>query len=367
MHAFRPASRLKRGIDWYLWTSMAISLLVHAAVWLYATSRPPRPYAFMLVGAGEEALDLDIGGMVESVASRASPEIPEQRMAREREGFAKSRPAAVPVPEPWPSDLKPPPPEPVPERPDRAEPAAEPPSRREYGARRQGDEPEMRNLPLPELAVDPEGWEKRAEDGPREMRFAPVLPDFSEAPENNAPILDDKPPGLPALSDAEERRPKRERLESDAGSPARVRRQRRHEPEERPDSVEPGALRAARNETPAERRSDPSAASEASVDSSVGASRRTRGVWQRVEAESPLMPQYPLGSRRRGEQGLAVVGATIDARGRCVAAELEQSSGFAELDAAALDAVRRAVFRPALLDGVPVQARERFAIEFRLR
>jgi protein TonB len=103
------------------------------------------------------------------------------------------------------------------------------------------------------------------------------------------------------------------------------------------------------------------------MDSVLGSDRRSRGVWQRAEAEGALIPPYPAGSRRRGEEGLVIVVADIDAGGRCLAADIEKSSGFAELDAAALDTIRLAPFQPARLDGAPRPARERFVFEFQLR
>ncbi|MCS6944015.1 MAG: TonB family protein [Sutterellaceae bacterium] len=57
-------------------------------------------------------------------------------------------------------------------------------------------------------------------------------------------------------------------------------------------------------------------------------------------------PQYPAVSRRLGEQGLVVLRVLIDEEGRPVAVDVHQSSGFARLDQAAAEAVRRARFRP---------------------
>ncbi|MCX8004868.1 MAG: TonB family protein [Burkholderiaceae bacterium] len=57
-------------------------------------------------------------------------------------------------------------------------------------------------------------------------------------------------------------------------------------------------------------------------------------------------PQYPAVSRRLGEQGLVVLRVLIDEEGRPVAVDVHQSSGFARLDQAAAEAIRRARFRP---------------------
>jgi protein TonB len=58
-------------------------------------------------------------------------------------------------------------------------------------------------------------------------------------------------------------------------------------------------------------------------------------------------PNYPLQSRRRGEQGQVVLRVQVDAHGLPVQVEIQQGSGHARLDAAALDAVRRWRFVPA--------------------
>lgn len=57
-------------------------------------------------------------------------------------------------------------------------------------------------------------------------------------------------------------------------------------------------------------------------------------------------PQYPPLSRRLGEEGVVVLRVLIDERGTPVAVEVHRSSGYARLDDAAREAVRRARFHP---------------------
>lgn len=57
-------------------------------------------------------------------------------------------------------------------------------------------------------------------------------------------------------------------------------------------------------------------------------------------------PQYPPLSRRLGEQGVVVLRVAIDEHGVPVAVEVHRSSGYARLDEAAREAVRRARFHP---------------------
>ncbi len=81
----------------------------------------------------------------------------------------------------------------------------------------------------------------------------------------------------------------------------------------------------------------------------------------------PIRPKYPNGAQKRGEHGRVMLDVTISERGRVTAAEVVVSSGFVELDEAALKAVREAEFRPAKANGRAVQDRRRIPIDFRLK
>lgn len=58
-------------------------------------------------------------------------------------------------------------------------------------------------------------------------------------------------------------------------------------------------------------------------------------------------PAYPASSRRLTETGTVTLRVRVSAEGRADAVEIAQSSGFARLDRAAIDAVRRWKFVPA--------------------
>lgn len=60
-------------------------------------------------------------------------------------------------------------------------------------------------------------------------------------------------------------------------------------------------------------------------------------------------PAYPASARRRGESGTVLVHTTIDTEGAVAAVALARSSGFADLDQAALGAVKEWRFTPALV------------------
>lgn len=78
----------------------------------------------------------------------------------------------------------------------------------------------------------------------------------------------------------------------------------------------------------------------------------------------PPAPKYPPESRRSREEGLVVLRVLIDETGHAARVEIERSSGFARLDAAARAAVERARFRPYLENGVPRMALALVPVEF---
>jgi periplasmic protein TonB len=77
-------------------------------------------------------------------------------------------------------------------------------------------------------------------------------------------------------------------------------------------------------------------------------------------------PDYPRLARRRGQEGEALLAVTVLADGAPSAVELRTSSGYALLDEAALEAVRRWRFLPALVAGQPVQGVVNVPVVFRL-
>ncbi len=83
------------------------------------------------------------------------------------------------------------------------------------------------------------------------------------------------------------------------------------------------------------------------------------------ELDNPW-PDYPRLARRRSHEGEALLTVTVLADGAPAAVELRTSSGYALLDEAALDAVRRWRFLPALVAGRPVQAVVNVPVVFRL-
>jgi len=78
-------------------------------------------------------------------------------------------------------------------------------------------------------------------------------------------------------------------------------------------------------------------------------------------------PPYPLAARRRGIEGQVLLRARVQEDGRCAQVETKQSSGYAMLDSAALETVKKWRFAPATLSGTPVASWVEVPITFRLR
>ncbi len=60
-----------------------------------------------------------------------------------------------------------------------------------------------------------------------------------------------------------------------------------------------------------------------------------------------VSPAYPYAARRAGHEGTALVSVTVRADGRVGAASIKRSSGYGNLDASALKAIRKWRFTPA--------------------
>jgi protein TonB len=75
-------------------------------------------------------------------------------------------------------------------------------------------------------------------------------------------------------------------------------------------------------------------------------------------------PKYPARALRNGEHGTVMVSAEIGVDGVPSSVDVARSSGSRSLDRAAVDAVRRWRFRPAMADGRPTPGRVQVPISF---
>ncbi len=85
-----------------------------------------------------------------------------------------------------------------------------------------------------------------------------------------------------------------------------------------------------------------------------------------IQYLEPPEPAYPRASRRAGESGLVVVRVFVGVDGLPRQLQVLQSSGFARLDDAALEGVRRARFKPPTENGQPTAGWARIPIPFEL-
>ena len=79
-----------------------------------------------------------------------------------------------------------------------------------------------------------------------------------------------------------------------------------------------------------------------------------------------IEPVYPLGARRRGEEGTVLLEVRVDRRGRVLKVEVIESSGYPHLDRSAEKALKRTRFSPARQNGWSIEATVTIAIRFQL-
>ena len=80
-----------------------------------------------------------------------------------------------------------------------------------------------------------------------------------------------------------------------------------------------------------------------------------------------IKPDYPKGARQRGEQGDVVLEIRVNAEGTVDGVKVAVSSGFAELDEAAIKAAKAAKFSPARSGHDPVASTARLRLQFKLK
>ena len=80
-----------------------------------------------------------------------------------------------------------------------------------------------------------------------------------------------------------------------------------------------------------------------------------------------IRPDYPKGARQRGEQGDVVLEIRVNAEGAVDHVQVAASSGFAELDEAAVRAAKGAKFSPARSGRDPVASTARLKLQFKLK
>lgn len=87
---------------------------------------------------------------------------------------------------------------------------------------------------------------------------------------------------------------------------------------------------------------------------------------QQLQAKQRVEPVYPSGARRDGEEGTVRLRVLVNERGQPGEVQVAQSSGFARLDDAATNAVRRWRFQAATDGSRAISAWTQVAITFKL-
>lgn len=102
------------------------------------------------------------------------------------------------------------------------------------------------------------------------------------------------------------------------------------------------------------------------VDAPVGDVGGPAGETRQLAYDGALKLRYPVASLRQREHGRVMLNVLVDPDGNVQRIEIVRSSGHANLDAAAREAVRGAHFKPVLENGKAIAAWGLVPIEFRL-
>jgi protein TonB len=94
--------------------------------------------------------------------------------------------------------------------------------------------------------------------------------------------------------------------------------------------------------------------------------RKVEGDVKPPKIVNQVPPEYPESARDGKIEGTVVLNAVIDEQGRVRNPTVAESSGNADLDRSALDTVAQWIYRPATLDGKPVEVYYTITIRFTL-
>ena len=143
-------------------------------------------------------------------------------------------------------------------------------------------------------------------------------------------------------------------------------------PEARPPDLAAAALVAPQPESREDAWSDPLPPPERHEVTGAAAARlrcdppARAGVRTGAEVLDLPAPEYPDESRRLGEEGLVLLEVEVLADGRAGRIRVLRASAYPRLDEAAVAAVRKARFRPAMAGGAAVRSLVEVPVRFRL-
>jgi protein TonB len=93
---------------------------------------------------------------------------------------------------------------------------------------------------------------------------------------------------------------------------------------------------------------------------------RASRVNRAPEPVAQIRPEYPPEAFRNHEEGTVLVRVNVDTNGMATNPEVVNRSGSRDLDRAAMDAVRKWQFKPALKDGKAIASTVDVPVEFKL-
>ncbi len=97
-----------------------------------------------------------------------------------------------------------------------------------------------------------------------------------------------------------------------------------------------------------------------------GVAAQTHGPSVDIRSKNTNPPRYPTAAVQAGADGTVQVRVSVDATGRLTDAQVEQSSGNADLDASAIDAAHRWRYAPGRRDGEPEAGTLLIPVDYRL-
>ena len=79
-----------------------------------------------------------------------------------------------------------------------------------------------------------------------------------------------------------------------------------------------------------------------------------------------IEPDYPFRARKKGLEGVVILNVTISKSGEPLFCSIADSSGYKDLDDAALDTVLSSFFQPGTVNGEKIESSLRISIKFQL-
>ena len=93
---------------------------------------------------------------------------------------------------------------------------------------------------------------------------------------------------------------------------------------------------------------------------------KEKGVATGASIKNVIKPRYPSSCKQRVHEGITVLEVTILSSGKCDNINIIRSAGCESLDKAAIKALKKSDFTPAMRLGIPVTTTKKIAFNFKL-